>query len=213
MKALILYLKEVRRTIKSADETCRTAVKYGIKPELFAGLVPSKANEYIKEHKLGFYEPGPKLFRIKNAKGGVRGCMIGHLKMWKEVVKRNETTMILEYDSRVVSRTWDQDFEDVLHLDAHRFNDDADAGTTPRVENWTHSRKGEIQLLGTYGYMVKPHAAKRLIQGAYEDGITASDMFVKDKYVKIQVVKPRAVYVFGEGSYEDSLTMNRNFDL
>ena len=61
--------------------------------------------------------------------------------------------------------------------------------------------------------MIKPHAAKRLIQGAYEDGITASDMFVKDRYVKIQVAKPRAVYVFGEGLYEDSLTMNRNFDL
>ena len=213
MRALILYLEEVKRTIESASITCKTSIEHGIKPELFAGPIPSKANEYIKEHKLGFYDPGPKLFRIKNAKGGVRGCMIGHLQMWEDVVKRNETTMILEYDSRVVSRTWDQDFEDVLHLDAHRFNDDADAGTTPRVENWTHSRKGETQLLGTYGYIIKPHAAKRLIQGAYEDGITASDMFVKDKYVKIQVVKPRAVYVFGEGSYEDSLTMNRNFDL
>ena len=38
-------------------------------------------------------------------------------------------------------------------------------------------------------------------------------MFVKDRYVKVQVAKPRAVYVFGEGLYEDSLTMNRNFDL
>ena len=213
MKALVLYLEEVQSTIKSADETCRTAVKYGIKPELFAGPVPSKANEYIKEHKLGFYEPGPKLFRIKNTKGGVRGCMIGHLKMWTEIVKRNETTMVLEHDSRVVSRTWDQDFEDILHLDAHRFNDDADAGTQPRVENWSFSRKGEIQFKGTYGYIVKPHAAKRLIQGAYEDGITASDMFIKDKYVKIQVVKPRAVYVSGEESYENSLTMNRDFNL
>jgi len=213
MKALILYLKEVRRTIESASETCKTAVEHGIKPELFAGLVPSKANEYIKEHKLGFYEPGPKLYRIKNAKGGVRGCMIGHLKMWKEVVKRNETTMILEHDSRVVSRTWNQDFEDILHLDAHKFEDDADSNTQPRVEEWEFSRKGEIQMNGAYGYMIKPHAAKRLIQGAYEDGITATDMFIKGKYVKIQVAKPRAVYVSGKRSYETSLTMNRNFNL
>jgi len=55
--------------------------------------------------------------------------------------------------------------------------------------------------------VIKPHAAKRLIQGAHEDGLTASDMFVKDKYVRIQVVKPRAVYV----ASQDSLTSNRSF--
>jgi GR25 family glycosyltransferase involved in LPS biosynthesis len=62
-------------------------------------------------------------------------------------------------------------------------------------------------LKGTYGYVIKPHAAKRLIQGAYEDGITASDMFVKDKYVKIEVVTPRAVMV----TNRDSLTVEKEF--
>ena len=68
-------------------------------------------------------------------------------------------------------------------------------------------RKGERQLKGTYGYVVKPHAAKRLVQGAYEDGITASDMFVKDKYVRIQVVTPRAVMV----TDKQSLTVPKQF--
>ena len=75
------------------------------------------------------------------------------------------------------------------------------------VEDFVNIRKGENQLMGTYGYVIKPHAAERLIKGAHADGITASDMFVKDKYVRIQVVKPRAVLV----DSQDSLTGDRSF--
>ena len=96
----------------------------------------------------------------------------------------------------------------MLHLDNHRWIDpDPDFGTDPKVQDFEWFRKGERQLKGTYGYVVKPHAAKRLVQGAYEDGITASDMFVKDKYVKIQVVTPRAVMV----TDKQSLTVPKQF--
>ena len=113
----------------------------------------------------------------------------------------------IEHDSRVVSDTYNQDFEDVLHLDGYRFQEDPNVGKAPIVEDFINIRKGENQLKGTYGYVIKPHAAKKLIQGAHDDGVTASDMFVKDKYVKIQVVKPRAVYV----NSQDSLTGDRSF--
>ena len=62
MKALILYLKEVPHTVESsliAAESCKT---FDVEPQLFEGYVPSKANEYIKEKGLGFYDPGPKLY-------------------------------------------------------------------------------------------------------------------------------------------------------
>ena len=95
----------------------------------------------------------------------------------------------------------------MLHLDAHRFEQYPDRDKDPVVQDFVNVRKGENQLMGTYGYVIKPHAAKRLIQGAHEDGITASDMFVKDKYVRIQVVKPRAVYV----DSHNSLTGDRSF--
>ena len=114
---------------------------------------------------------------------------------------------MLEHDSRVVSETYTQDFEDVLHLDGYRFEQDPNEGKDPIVEDLVNIRKGENQLIGTYGYVIKPHAAQRLLDGAHKDGITASDMFVKDKYVRLQVVKPRAVYV----NSQDSLTGDRSF--
>ena len=209
MKALILHLKEVPYTIESAliaGESCKS---FDVEPQLFEGYIPSRANEYIKEKGLGFYDPGPKLYRIKNKKGGVRGCMISHLEMWHEVVRRNETTIIMEHDAQMVRNTWQADFDDILHCDAHRFEEDADAGTEMRVEQWTFQRKGEIQFKGTYGYVIKPHAAKRLIEAAYDDGITASDMFIKQKYINLQLVKPRAILVRSK----QSLSSDRTFDM
>ena len=207
MKAFIIYLKEVQSTIDSALECKRTAREYGLDAWLMEGVTPSRADQFIKEQNLKPYLPGPKLFQIKWQKGGVRGCMISHYHVWKKCIELDQPIVVLEHDSRVVSDTYTQDFQDVLHLDAHRFEQDPDRDKDPVVQDFVNVRKGENQLMGTYGYVIKPHAAKRLIQGAHEDGITASDMFVKDKYVRIQVVKPRAVYV----NSQESLTGNRSF--
>jgi GR25 family glycosyltransferase involved in LPS biosynthesis len=209
MKALILYLKEVPYTVESALVAAESCKSFGVQPDLFEGYIPSRANEYIKAKGLGFYDPGPKLYRIKNKKGGVRGCMISHLEMWHEVVQRNETTIIMEHDAVMVSTTWQADFDDILHCDAYRFEEDKDVGTETRVVPWKHQRKGEIQFKGTYGYVIKPHAAKRLIEAAYDEGITASDMFIKQKYINLQLVKPRAILV----RTKESLSSDRTFEM
>ena len=210
MKALILYLKEIPHTVESANVTVESCKRFGVEPQLFEGYIPSRANEYIKEHNLGFYNPGPKLYKIKNRKGGVRGCMVSHLEMWHEVVRRNETTIIMEHDAEMVSDNWKLPFDDILHCDAYRFEYDKDEWTEPRVIQWTFQRKGEIQFKGTYGYVIKPHAAQKLIDAAYKDGITASDMFIKQRYINLQLVKPRAIHVRYLGI---SLSSDRTFDM
>lgn len=208
MKSFVIYLPSIPHTVTASQFALQSAKNFGLDCDLFEGFTPSQADAYISKEKLKMYEPGPKIFKIKNKKGGVRGCMISHLNLWKKCTELNEPIMILEHDAEVVSSTFKVDFEDVLHLDAHRFVDpDPDEGIDPTVEKLDHYRKGEQQLKGAYGYLVKPHAARRLVQGAYEDGITAADMFVKDKYVKIQVVRPRAVRV----TSKESLTVQKDF--
>jgi len=209
VKAFIIYLRELQSTIDSALECKRTARQHGLDAWMLEGFTPSRADQFIKENNLKPYLPGPKLFKIKWQKGGVRGCMISHYHAWKKCIELDQPIVVLEHDSRVCSDTYLQEFQDVLHLDAHRFEQDPNQGKPATVEDFVHVRKGENQLKGTYGYVIKPHAAKRLIQGAHEDGLTASDMFVKDKYVRIQVAKPRAVYV----ASQDSLTSDRSFNI
>ena len=208
MKAFVLYLQEVGDTHWPANTAIQSARDHGLDAVAFHGYTPSRADAYIKAEKLQPYYPGPKLYKIKWGKGGVRGCMISHLEMWKKCVALNETVVILEHDSVVVSNSWQTDFDQLLHLDKHRFVEpDPDIGKKPSVEKLDHYRKGQQQLQGTYGYVIKPKTADRLIKGAYEDGITAADMFVKDQYCNIQVVIPRAVKV----NNQDSLTANRDF--
>ena len=208
MKAFVLYLDEIESTHQPANNAVQSAREHGLDAEPFKGYVPSRADDYIQAENLKPYFPGPKLYKIKWNKGGVRGCMISHLEMWKKCAALNETVVILEHDSVVVSATWKTDFDELLHLDKHRFIDpDPDLGKTPAVEKLEHYRKGQQQLQGTYGYVIKPKTAQRLIQGAYEDGLTAADMFVKDMYCTIQVVIPRAVKV----ANQESLTSDRGF--
>jgi GR25 family glycosyltransferase involved in LPS biosynthesis len=207
MKAFIIYLKEVQSTVDSALECKRTCREHGLDGWLMEGFTPSRADAFIKANNLKPYLPGPKLYNIKWQKGGVRGCMISHYHAWKKCIELDEKIVVLEHDSRVISETYTEDFQDVLHLDGYRWEADPYQDQVPFVEDFVHVRKGENQLKGTYGYVIKPHAAKRLLQGAHEDGLTASDMFVREKYVRIEVVKPRAVIV----NSPDSLTGDRSF--
>ena len=207
MKAFIIYLKEVQSTVDSALECKRTCREHGLDGWLMEGFTPSRADAFIKANNLKAYLPGPKLYNIKWQKGGVRGCMISHYHAWKKCIELDEKIVVLEHDSRVISETYTEDFQDVLHLDGYRWEADPYQDQVPFVEDFVHVRKGENQLKGTYGYVIKPHAAKRLVQGAHEDGLTASDMFVREKYVRIEVVKPRAVIV----NSPDSLTGDRSF--
>ncbi len=136
MKAFILFLKEVESTHTLAQQALTSAKSHGLDAELFEGYVPSRADEYIKRENLKPYTPGPKLYKIKWSKGGVRGCMISHLEMWKKCVALNETVVILEHDSVVVSDTWKTPFDELLHLDKHRFIEpDPELGREPYVEN------------------------------------------------------------------------------
>ena len=94
------------------------------------------------------------LYNIKWQKGGVRGCMISHYNACKKCIELNQKIVILEHDSRVVSDTYNQDFEDVLHLDGYRFEEDPNVGKAPIVEDFINIRKGENQMKGSYGYVI-----------------------------------------------------------
>ena len=82
MKSFVIYLPEIESTVTASKLAVSSAKDFGLDVELFVGYTPKRADEYIAKEKLKMYDPGPKLFRIKNKKGGVRGCMISHLNVW-----------------------------------------------------------------------------------------------------------------------------------
>ena len=103
MKAFVLFLKEVESTHQPAIEAMISAKAHGLDAEMFEGYTPSRADEYIQRENLRPYSPGPKLYDIKWKKGGVRGCMISHLEMWKNSELLDPREIILDYKKKDVS--------------------------------------------------------------------------------------------------------------
>ena len=83
MKARIIYLPDVEHTVVAANNALQSALDNGLDAAVYPGYAPKEADEIIKHLHLKPYNPGPKLFNIKNAKGGVRGCFVSHLHLWK----------------------------------------------------------------------------------------------------------------------------------
>lgn len=211
MKAFIIQVEGILHSMHSALEAQTSCMKNGISAEIVNGFVPSKADHAIKELGIKPYSPGPKLYEIKNSKPGVRGCFMSHFSLWEQCVKQNENFLILEHDARIVKSIPDVEFQDILHLDAWRFEPNPDyAKNALEVEEYYEVRKGVKTSKGAYAYIVKPHAAKKLVESTFKQGYTAADMHISDRCgVTIERIQPRCAIV----SDTKSLTSDRDFNL
>ena len=210
MKARIIYLPQVEHTVKAAQEALLSCQQFGIDAELFKGYAPKEADELLNRLNIKPYSPGPKLYDIKNSKGGVRGCFASHLTMWKECANvLNEPLLIMEHDARIVREIPDVEFQDVLHLDAWRFEEDPEYDTEePEVMEYFEMRKDVKTMKGAYAYIIKPHAARKLIELAIMEGFTAADMHISDRAgLKLERIMPRCGIV----SDTRSLTSDKGF--
>lgn len=211
MKAYIIQVEGILHSMHSALEAQTSCDKYGITADIVNGFVPSKADLAINELGLKPYAPGAKLYDIKNSKPGVRGCFMSHFSLWQQCSKQNENFLILEHDARIVREIPKVKFQDVLHLDAWRFDPNPDyADNAPEVEEFYEVRKGVKTSKGAYAYIIKPLAAGKLVESAFKQGFTAADMHISDRCgVLIERIQPRCAIV----SDTKSLTSDRDFNL
>ena len=73
-------------------------------------------------------------------------------------------------------------------------------------------RKSFNTLNGAHAYIIKPHAAKKLIDATFNQGFTAADMHISDRTgIRIQSIKPRCATLDSINTI--SLTSDRDFNL
>jgi GR25 family glycosyltransferase involved in LPS biosynthesis len=213
MKAYVIYLKEVEHTIPFAKEALVGCDLFGIEAELFEGYTPSRAEEKMVRLGIKPFSPGPKLYDIKNSKPGVRGCFMSHFSLWEMCSKQNETFCILEHDGRIINEIPDVEFDDVLQLDPYK-NVLPPEGPNDKLKvvDEKFMRKSFNTLNGAHAYIIKPHAAKKLIDATFNQGFTAADMHISDRTgVRIQSIKPRCAVL--DTRNDISLTSDRDFNL
>ena len=169
MKAKIITLKNYELSEKVSKECITQAATFGINVEVFDGIN-------------GFYADGfKKILNVNPSRKmrlGALGCALSHITLWKNCLEDNEAYLILEHDGFVIEKfpldILDK-FENILKLDScnpysecyeQQLEDrqlrPLEILNLPTDPNMVSSA-GQYSR-GAYGYIIKPHAAKKLLE-------------------------------------------------
>jgi len=204
MKYFIIRLKNNPISEKYAAECVEQAKQFGIDIEYFDAINGLEYQRHLEILKIS-----PK-YKFKKHRAGVFGCFLSHYYLWKQCFADNVPYVILEHDGYII-KPFPADilthFKDVLKLD----------GLDPYSKHYENSlhEETELELLykkyhnptaksleknqtgnymkGAYGYIIKPHAAKHIIDWISNNGFVPADQQIGDELVDIQVVTPSLI--------------------
>jgi GR25 family glycosyltransferase involved in LPS biosynthesis len=222
MKFKIIRLKNNKISEDHAKECIDQAARQEISLEIFDGINGLESDVHLA--KLGIR---PK-YKFKKGKPGVTGCLLSHYYLWLDCVKENVAFCIVEHDGyfiRPLPADILEKFSEVLKLDNHNpysksYNDvlEKEKNLPQSFEKYYNPDAKSLEkngtgnyIRGTYGYIIKPIAAKKLIDWIKINGFLPSDNQIGDAIVDIQVAKPSILrlhpaYFRNTGSF--SLTQN-----
>ena len=167
MKNFIITLKNNQLSESIANECIEQAKKFNLFFEKFDAVNGFDADNF------------KKILNVKQSKKmrpGALGCAMSHITLWKKCLEDNEAYFILEHDGFIIEELplniLDK-FDDILKLDS----------CNPYSEHYEQEledrRLQHLEILnlptdpnmlssagqysrGTYGYIIKPNAAKKL---------------------------------------------------
>ena len=198
MKAKIITLKNNELSERIAKESIEQAALMNINVEYFDAVNGFHSEKHLVE--LGIR---PK----KKMKAGALGCALSHIYLWRQCVEDNEPYLILEHDGYFIEPLPDNVldlFDDVLKLDnCNPYSNDYEQ----EIEN---KSKNQLQILdiekdetfldiagyysrGAYAYIIKPCAAKKILEHISINGIMKADHQLGDIVCKVVTVNKSIV--------------------
>jgi glycosyl transferase family 25 len=222
MKNFIIRLKDNPISEKHADECVAQAKIFGIDIEYFDAINGLEYPSHLEKLKIF-----PK-YKFKKGRAGVFGCFLSHYYLWKKCMEDDVPYLILEHDGYFVGPLPDDvldRFNDVLKLDGldpfskeYELALENEKNTTltykkyhnPTAKFLEKNQTGNY-LRGAYGYIIKPHAAKIIVEWIAVNGFVPADNQIGDALVDIQVVSPTVIRLhpaYNNRIRELSLTSN-----
>lgn len=204
MKTVIIRLKNNPISEKYASLCVDQATSFGVSAEYFDAI---NGLEYLSHlDRLGIH---PR-YKFKKGRAGVFGCFLSHYYLWKQCADTNEPFLILEHDGYFVKSLPDNildTFSDVLKLDnldpySKSYNNTITCQheldiTVQKYHNdqakFLEKNQTGNYMRGAYSYIIKPHAAKRLVDWISVNGFVPADQQLGDAIVDIQVTVPTIV--------------------
>ena len=198
----IIFLSEIEFSKKISQSCIEQGKKFGVNIIPFNGVHGHKSEGLLTKLSLK-----PKYF-FKQGRRGVNGCFLSHYLLWLECIKSNKPYLILEHDGyfiRNLQKGILDTFDDVLKLDNESpYTDDYDNKVNENakfvVEKYNNPKPKNIELNetgnylhGAYSYIIKPQAAKKIVEWIKINGFLPADIQIGDRLVNINVVKPTIV--------------------
>ncbi len=210
MKTYIIQLKNNIISEKYANECILQAKKFNIDLQNFDAINGKEYQSHLAKLKIN-----PK-YKFKKKRVGVYGCFLSHYYLWLECVNSNEPHLILEHDGFFIKPLPEDildNFDDVLKLDSFdpyskNYNKEIEntiskkieyvpyVNPTPKtsIDKTGNSKHGTGNYLkGAYGYIIKPHAAEKIISWIDTNGFVPADQQIGSNIVDIKVTVPTVV--------------------
>jgi len=193
MKAKIITLKDNELSERIAKESIEQASKFNLPVKYFEAV-----NGFYTEQHLVNLGIHPK----KKMRPGALGCALSHIYLWRQCVQDNEPYLILEHDGYFIEPLPDNildRFEDVLKLDnCNPYSDSYEQDIKDKSKNQLEilDIEEDPELLGAvgqysrgaYAYIIKPHAAAKILKWVEINGIIKADHQLGKNICKISTV-------------------------
>jgi glycosyl transferase family 25 len=201
VKAFIIRLKNNSISERHANDCVIRAAEHGINVEFFDAINGNEYEAHLKN--LGLK---PK-YKFKKGRAGVFGCFLSHYYLWKKCAEENVPYLILEHDGYFIrplpANILDQ-FTDVLKLDnldpySKQYESiiAEEAILEHSVIKYHNSQAKFLEknqtgnyMRGAYSYIIKPHAARRIVEWIGQNGFVPADQQIGDALVDIKVAIP-----------------------
>jgi GR25 family glycosyltransferase involved in LPS biosynthesis len=204
MKSFIIRLKNNSISEKYAAECVEQAKTFGIEIEYFDAINGLEYLSHLDKLKIN-----PR-YKFKKGRAGVFGCFLSDYYLWKKCVEDDTPFIILEHDGYFIKPLEDdilEQFQDVLKLDdldpfsssyENLLNEQSNLPLSiKKYHNSTAKFLEKNQtgnyMRGAYGYIIKPHAAKKIVDWIAVNGFVPADNQIGDAIVDIQVVSPTVI--------------------
>lgn len=211
MKVNITYVSEFDKSVYQAKQCKVSCEKVGYEIIMNEGIVPATLDadnlKPMPNSRAWDYETENQPYLASK-----KSCFSNHIRFWEQVVESNETQIFLEHDARAI-RPWDNpDFDEYLilnmdaafrnnrdlwkwHAESYEYNGKGKTVIKENVSSLKYHKENEWKdsylVPGTAAYAIKPCAAQKLLDIAYNKGWDQSDFFINSANIHIQYSDPQ----------------------
>ena len=195
-KAFIINLSKIPTSHNSAIRLQKSLVDTGIDARLFEGSYGNLVLEDYKKIRRQCHDwglKGPERIYSQSEKDsfltpGLVGCFDSHYRLWKLCCEMNEPIFIFEDDVIIQREFIPVEWKDVLAVAFSHYK------KYLKYQHYLDSSSGDpiaadykqATMPGNGGYLIKPHAAKILVE-TYKNSFLPADNAINQHLVTIQI--------------------------